>query len=72
MKERKARPKFIEVEGKTLDQAIEKALKILGVPKSMVDIKLLSEEEKGLFGMQGSQPAKIQVSIKGDVRKNKP
>jgi spoIIIJ-associated protein len=69
MKDKKTKRKFIEVSGKTLDQAIKKAAQLLSVPREMLDVTLLSEEEKGLFGMQGSQPAKIRVTIKQDAPK---
>lgn len=54
----------IEVEGKTVEEAIKKALKELALPRDKVKIEVLSEEEKGLFGMQGARPAKIRVSLK--------
>lgn len=52
----------IEVEGKTVEEAIKKALKELKVPRSKVKIQVLTEEEKGLFGMAGAKPAKVRVS----------
>ena len=54
----------IEVEGKTTKEAIDKALKKLRVTKDKVDIKILSEEHKGLFGMNGHKLAKIKVTLK--------
>ena len=53
-----------EFEGNTLDEAINKAVLKLGVPKNKLDIKIVCEEKRGLFGMQGSQNAKIKVTIK--------
>lgn len=53
----------IEVEGKTVEDAIRKALKELKLPRNKVKIEVLSEEEKGLFGMPGAKPAKVRVSI---------
>lgn len=53
----------IEVEGKTLQDAIKKALRALKLPRDRVKIEVLSEEEKGLFGMPGAKPAKVRVSI---------
>ena len=52
----------VEVEGKTVAEAIKKALKNLKVPRNKVKIEVLSEETKGLFGMQGAKPAKVRVS----------
>ena len=56
--------KSIEVEAKTTKEAIDIALKKLGVPKSRAKIEILSEERKGLFGMEGAALAKIRVTIK--------
>lgn len=52
----------IEVEGKTVEEAIEKALKELRLPRDKVKIEVLSEEVKGLFGMPGAKPARVRVS----------
>ena len=54
--------KYVEVEGKTVEEAIEKALKELKLPRNRVKIESLSEEKKGLFGMAGAKPAKVRVS----------
>lgn len=56
--------KTIEVEGATTKEAIQKALKILGVTKDKVDIKILCEECKGLFGMDGQKLARIKATLK--------
>ena len=53
----------IEIEGKTVEEAVKKALKELKLPRDRVKIEVLSEEEKGLFGMPGAKPAKIRVTI---------
>ena len=55
--------KFIEMEGKTPEEAIEKALAMLRVSRDEVRIKILAEEEKGLFGMDGARPAKIRATV---------
>ena len=57
-------PKFtLEVEGKTVEEAIKKALRELKLPRHKVKIEVLSEEQKGLFGMPGAKPAKVRVSM---------
>jgi spoIIIJ-associated protein len=56
----------IEIEGKTVEEAIKRALKELKLPRNKVIIEVLSEEEKGLFGMAGAKPAKVRVSTKQD------
>jgi spoIIIJ-associated protein len=53
----------IEIEDKTPEAAIEKALKILKVSRKDVKIKILSEEKKGLFGMAGSKPSRVRVTV---------
>lgn len=52
----------IEVEGKTIEEAVQKGLKILKAKRENVRIEVLAEEEKGLFGMAGARPAKVRVS----------
>ncbi len=53
-----------EFEGNTLDEAINKAVTKLGIPKNRLEIKIVCEEKRGLFGMQGAKAAKIKVRIK--------
>lgn len=52
----------IEIEGKTIEEAITKALHELKLPRKKVKIEILAEEEKGLFGMHGAKPAKVRVT----------
>jgi len=56
--------KSIEVEAKTTHEAIKIALNKLKVKKEDVEIKILREEHKGLFGMAGAEQAKIKVTLK--------
>ena len=63
--------KFIEVEAKTTQEAIRIALAKLKVKREDVEIKILREENKGLFGMEGAEPAKIKVIVRknpGDTK----
>ncbi|MFH1655172.1 MAG: Jag N-terminal domain-containing protein [Candidatus Omnitrophota bacterium] len=53
----------IEVTAKTLDEAIQKALLHLKVGRDDVNIEVLSEEKKGLFGLMGAKPAKIRATV---------
>lgn len=53
----------IEIEGKTVEEAIRKALKQLKVSRKYLKIQVLSEEKKGLFGMDGAKLAKIRVTV---------
>ncbi len=56
------RLKFLEIEGNTVEEAIEKALAELKLSRKNVKIQVLAEEKKGLFGMPGAKPAKVRVS----------
>ncbi|MBU0683817.1 MAG: Jag N-terminal domain-containing protein [Candidatus Omnitrophota bacterium] len=58
------RKKSIEVEAGTIAEAIKKALGMLNVDEKEVTIKILKEEHKGLFGMEGAQLAKIKATLK--------
>ena len=56
--------KKIEVEGSTVEEAIKIALNKFKVSRERIIVKVVTEEQKGLFGMQGAKPAKIIVSLK--------
>ncbi len=56
--------KSIEIEAKTATEAIKKALAVLGVERSEVDVRVLREEHRGLFSMDGSKLAKVLVKKK--------
>lgn len=60
-KENKSRLEFY---GTSVDDAVQKAAKELNVPRETLTVKVVSEEKKGLFGMEGEKPAKIIVSLK--------
>jgi spoIIIJ-associated protein len=53
----------IETEGETIDQAIEKALKLLGVERDRISVDILSEGKKGILGF-GAQKARIRASLR--------
>ncbi len=53
-----------EFEGGSTDEAIIIAEKTLGVSRENLDIKIVCEEQKGLFGMGGAKRAKIKASIR--------
>ena len=58
-------PDFVyEFEAKTVEEAINMALKELKLPRESLKIEVLSEEQKGLFGMSGAKPAKVRVTVK--------
>ena len=45
-------------------EAIKKALDLLQVSRNEINVKVVCEEKKGLFGMEGAKTAKIKVSLK--------
>lgn len=53
-----------EIEGATVEDAIKKAMKKLSTDRDGINVKIVCEEKKGLFGMEGGKPAKIKVSVK--------
>ena len=59
------RKKSQEFEGNTVEEAIKKAVMATGVSREKLDIQIVCEEQRGLFGMQGVSPAKIKVILKG-------
>ncbi|MDD5080027.1 MAG: Jag N-terminal domain-containing protein [Candidatus Omnitrophica bacterium] len=53
----------LEIEGKTVEEAVKAGLKELNASRDQVKIEILCEEEKGLFGMPGAKMAKIRVTL---------
>lgn len=52
---------FIDVTGKTEDEAISKALAQLGLDRDDVSVEILERAKSGFLGL-GSCPAKVRVS----------
>ena len=50
--------------GKTVDEALSKALEQLNVTKDRVEVDIIEEGTKGLFNFIGSKSAKIKVTLK--------
>ncbi len=51
-----------EIEGKTIDEAIEKACNEFGVPRDKLNIEIVSEGSQGFFGV-GAKRAKIRARL---------
>ena len=56
----------VETLGKTIDEAIEKALKELQATREDVEIEIVEEGNKGFLGFIGSRDAKVKVTKKVD------
>ena len=57
--------KSVIAEGRTTNEAIEKGLKELNVPKRMVEIKVLeSEEKRSFFSILAPRVVKVELTIK--------
>lgn len=54
----------LEFEGSTVEEAIKKASEALKIPRDNFEVKIVCEEKRGLFGMEGAKPAKIRITIK--------
>lgn len=60
----KKKQKSFDFEGATVEDAIKNAMKSLNASREEIDIKIVCEEQKGLFGMEGAKTAKIKVILK--------
>ena len=56
--------KQFEAAAKTVEEAIEQGLQELGVSIGDVDVMVVEEGSKGLFGLFGSRPAKVRLTVK--------
>jgi len=54
----------LEVEGKTIDEAIELACTELNVPREKLEVEVLSSGSTGIFGIVGTKKAKIRAILK--------
>ena len=55
--------KSIETTAKTTEDAISAGLEQLGVSLSDVKVEIVEEGSKGLFGLFGSRPAKVRMTV---------
>ena len=62
--------KNFEFEGPTVEATIKIAIGKLRVRRDDINIKIISEEKKGLFGMNGAKLAKIIVTLKNGNNKS--
>src|SRR5579862_2126287 len=55
------RMRVVEVSGKTVDEAVERALEQLGLRREQVDVDVIREGSRGFFGL-GGEDAIVRVS----------
>ncbi len=58
--------KTLEMTGKTVNEALENALKSLNLTEDRVEYEILDEGSKGFLNLIGTKPAKILVKVKRD------
>ena len=56
--------KTVISEGKTTTEAIEKGLKEIGLPKELVDIKIIEENKKSFFDILAPKVVKVELKEK--------
>jgi spoIIIJ-associated protein len=58
----------VTIKGRTVDQAIEKALYELGTTREQVEVKVLAVGSDGILGLLGLQRAKVRVTLREDPK----
>jgi len=59
--------KELESTGKNISEAINTGLKLLKCTKDEVEVKILDEGSSGLFGLMGSKPARVLLTLKNGI-----
>ncbi|WP_096202885.1 RNA-binding cell elongation regulator Jag/EloR [Bacillus sp. FJAT-45350] len=59
--------KKITASGKSIEEAVQKALVELNTTEDRVEINVLENPQKGFFGFIGSKPAVVEVQLKPDA-----
>jgi spoIIIJ-associated protein len=54
----------LNVNAKTIDEAIEQGLAQLGLPRDQVEIEIIKEGKRGVFGL-GSEDAQVRLTPRG-------
>lgn len=55
--------KQVTATGQTVDEAVESALAQLNTTKDRTDVSIIDEGKKGIFGIFGSRPAVVKVTV---------
>ena len=57
----------LEIEGKSIEEAIETACHQLNVPREKLEIEVLNSGSTGIFGIVGSKKARIRATVKEEA-----
>lgn len=52
----------VESTGRTVEEAVREALRLLGAERSQVEVEVLEEPSRALWGLLGQRPARVRVS----------
>ena len=63
--------KELETSGKNIEDAIQTGLKELNCSREDVEVKILDEGTKGLFGLMGAKPARVILTVKDKSNQTK-
>ncbi|MFS0821093.1 RNA-binding cell elongation regulator Jag/EloR [Bacillus sp. 1P02SD] len=58
--------KQVTATGQTVDEAVESALAQLSTTRDRTEIQIIDEGKKGIFGIFGTKPAVVKVTVKID------
>jgi spoIIIJ-associated protein len=53
----------VEKSGNTVEEAVQDALKDLGLPSDEVEIEILEEPSRGILGLVGQRLARVKVIL---------
>jgi len=56
--------RWVEKTAKTVDEAVDLALKELGIPREKAEVVIIDEGSKGILGIIGARPARVKVIAK--------
>lgn len=60
--------KSVEIIARSVEEAIDEGLEKLGVTRDEVEIEVLDEGNKGLFGILGAKQAKVRLQLKVNTK----
>jgi spoIIIJ-associated protein len=61
----------VEADGSSIDAAIESALRLLGATRDRVEIEILNNAVRGLFGI-GSRKARVRATLRAPIDADQP